>query len=127
MSKKEFQSQITGNYGVSKKASSTAIKICEQLVKTHKIPVEQIEIIEDCVVHFYLLGAERNMSHFHITVEDRKNIEYGVELIEGHNFNIEYFQSVTDTIEYLDEFVSLCLNGEIFEEFTGEYREFKRA
>ena len=43
------------------------------------------EIIEDCVVHFYLLGAERNMSHFHITVEDRKNIEYGVELIEGHN------------------------------------------
>ena len=67
------------------------------------------------------------MLHFHITVENKGNIEYGVEFIDGPYFSIDYYQSIHDSIEYLDEFVSLCKSREIFKEFSGEYCEMKRA
>jgi hypothetical protein len=125
--KKEFKEMIVEDYGTINKSNRTAVLIYEKLVLKYGIPYEHVEIIDDSLIHFYLLDDRNNFIHFHITIEDKNDIEYSIELIEGKSFKIEYFESVNNTINYLDEFVCLCLTGDIFMVFNLEYPKLMSA
>ena len=125
MTKKLFKRLILEDYGVINKSNRTAVEIYERLVVKHQLQFSNVEIINDSIVRFHLFDYDDNITHFRIKIEDKNNIEYSIEYIEGKNSIIKYFVSKSNTIEYLDEFFRLCLYDDIYTEFNLEYPEFK--
>jgi len=124
MKKKQLKKLILEDYGVINNSNQSAIEVCERLVLNHGIPYQQVEIIDDSLVNFHLVGASHNIKYFHICLDEKDIVNYGVEYIEGKRFYIDFYQSVNESIEYLDEFVKLCLSDDIFQEFKGKYFEY---
>jgi hypothetical protein len=112
---------FTGNYGVSKEVFKKAKKIFKRLHKDFGIPKKQIEINEDCVVHYYLIDDEERVLHFEIRVDETDTISYECVSIEADKYSITYNGVIDDTIEYLEEFIEAGISQEIFEGFEGKY------
>jgi hypothetical protein len=108
-----------GDFGVSKKVFNKAKRICQRLIKEHGIPENQIEINEDCTVHFYLISEDERTLHFEITVDEGDVLEYWCISIEGKDYSLNYGGCIEESIDYLDEFMERCYSEEIFEEFEG--------
>jgi hypothetical protein len=118
--KQKVNDFFTGNCGISKEVFKKAKKIFKRLHKEFGIPKKQIEINDDCVVHYYLIDDEERMLHFEIMVDEDDTVSYQCVLIEADEYNITFEGYIIDTIEYLEEFVEASFSQEIFEQFEGK-------
>jgi hypothetical protein len=116
----------TGKYDISKKTFNKAKKIFRILIKKHGVPENQIEINEDSVVHFHVIGEDDKKMHFEISLKEDGMIWYWCTTVDGNGYMINYNSWIEDTIDFLDEFVALCFSEEIYDGLDGELIHFNK-